>query len=63
MRQEAGTGRLGESVYVIDRESAKGKPKAVADEGVKVFGVCWDRDVGIVSGGEDLRVQIHKGSQ
>lgn len=63
VRQEAGIERTGESVYVIDRESAKGRPKTVAGEGVKVFGVCWDRDVGIVSCGEDKRVQINKGSQ
>lgn len=62
VRQEAGTERVGESVYVIDRKSAKGKPKAIAGESVKVFGVCWDREVGIVSGGEDRRVQINKGS-
>lgn len=62
-RQEAGTERVGESVYVIDRESSKGKPKTVAGEGVKVFGVCWDRNVGIVSCGEDKRLQINKGTQ
>ena len=63
VRQEAGTEQVGDSVYVIERESAKGKPKAVAGNGVKVFGVSWDRDVGIVSCGEDKRVQINKGSQ
>ncbi|KAF2480981.1 microtubule-associated protein ytm1 [Neohortaea acidophila] len=60
---EAGTNRVGESVYVIDRESAKGQPKTNAGEGLKVFGVCWDRDVGIVSGGEDKRVQINRSTQ
>ena len=63
VRQEAGMERVGEGVYVIDRESVKGKPRPVAGEGVKVFGVCWDREVGVVSGGEDRRVQINKGSQ
>ena len=29
---------------------------------MKVFGVCWDRDVGIVSGGEDKFVQINTAS-
>ncbi|KAK3710314.1 ribosome biogenesis protein ytm1 [Vermiconidia calcicola] len=62
VKQEAVAERVGESVYVIDRESAKGKPRAVGGEGVKVFGVCWDREVGVVSGGEDMRVQINKGS-
>ncbi|KAI6838537.1 Ribosome biogenesis protein [Hortaea werneckii] len=60
-RQDA-TDRVGEAVYVIDRESAKGKPRSAVGEGVKVFGVQWDPEVGIVSGGEDKRVQINKGS-
>ena len=60
-RQESGgAGRVGDSVYVISRESAKNQPRPVAGEGVKVFGVCWDRDVGIVSVGEDKKVQINK---
>lgn len=66
-RQEVGggAGRVGDSVYVIGRESAKEKEKeqqarTVAGEGVKVFGVCWDREVGIVSVGEDRRVQVNK---
>ena len=63
VRQEAGTERVGESVYVIDRESAKGKPRPVAGDGVKVFSVCWDTDVGVVSAGEDMRVQINKGTR
>lgn len=62
VRNEAGMERVGDSVYVVDRESAKGKPRSITGEGVKVFGVCWDREVGIVSGGEDMRVQINKGS-
>ncbi|KAK3069026.1 ribosome biogenesis protein ytm1 [Teratosphaeriaceae sp. CCFEE 6253] len=56
-RSEA-TDRVGESVYVIERESAKGK-RVVAGEGVKVFGVCWDKEIGVVSGGEDKQVQIN----
>ena len=60
VRSEA-TDRVGESVYVIERESAKGK-RAVAGEGVKVFGVCWDREIGVVSGGEDKQVQINSSS-
>jgi ribosome biogenesis protein YTM1 len=52
--------KVAESVYVIDRESAKGRPRAGAGGDLKVFGVCWDRDVGIVSCGEDQKVQINK---
>ncbi len=55
--------KTGESVYVIERDSAKGRKRPEAGDGVKVFGVCWDKDVGIVSGGEDKQVQINKGSQ
>lgn len=45
---DKGTG----SLFTIKRESG---------EGGKVFGVEWDREVGIVSGGEDRRVQINTG--
>ncbi|KAL8288704.1 hypothetical protein RB597_000689 [Gaeumannomyces tritici] len=55
-------GSVGEPVYVIERESLAGKKRPVAGDGVKVFGVSWDRTWGIVSGGEDKRVQINKGS-
>lgn len=54
-------GRIGESMYSIERESSKGKSRKVGGEGVKVFGVCWDKNVGIVSVGEDKRVQINRG--
>lgn len=62
VRNEAGMERVGDSVYVIERESAKGKPRSVTGEGVKVFGVVWDGEIGVVSAGEDKRVQINKGS-
>ena len=58
VRSEA-TERVGDSVYVIERDSAKGK-RPVAGEGVKVFSIAWDKDIGIVSAGEDKRVQINK---
>lgn len=54
-------GRVGESLYVVERESLKGEGKRVGGEGVKVFGVVWDKGVGIVSGGEDKRVQVNRG--
>lgn len=53
-------GVVGESVYTIERESMKGKGKRVGGEGTKVFSVVWDKDVGILSGGEDKRVQINR---
>jgi WD40 repeat protein len=55
-------GVVGESIYTIERESAKGKGRAVAGEGVKVFGVCWDKVIGILSASEDKRVQINRGT-
>lgn len=56
---ELGGGQVGESVYNIARESSKGK-KHPAGESSKVFSVCWDRDLGILSAGEDKKVQINK---
>ncbi|ORY16227.1 hypothetical protein BCR34DRAFT_584447 [Clohesyomyces aquaticus] len=61
VRPSAGeTGQVGESVYVIERDGMGGKVKASGD-GVKVFGVEWDRATGIVSAGEDKKVQINRG--
>lgn len=41
--------RSEKSLHVLLRESGKGK----------VFGVAWDSDIGIVSGGEDKKIQIN----
>ena len=54
-------GRVGESLYVVERESMKGEGRRIGGEGVKVFGVAWDKGVGIVSAGEDKRVQVNRG--
>jgi ribosome biogenesis protein YTM1 len=64
--RDEGGGTVGESVYIVERESLsrraeEGKKKPVAGNGVKVLGVAWDREVGIVSAGEDKRVQINRG--
>lgn len=49
-------------MFVIERESNKGEGKrAIAGEGVKVFSVAWNREVGIVSAGEDKQMQINRG--
>lgn len=61
-KRQGKDGVVGESIYTIERESAKGKGRAVAGEGVKVFGVTWDKMLGIVSASEDKRVQINRGS-
>ncbi|RMZ73947.1 microtubule associated [Pyrenophora seminiperda CCB06] len=55
---QVGEGMQGESVYTIYRQ---GRDTAKSHgEGAKVFSVRWDREVGIVSGGEDKRVQINR---
>lgn len=59
--RDEGGGTVGESVYVVERESRKGEKRPVGGEGIKVLGVMWDREVGIVSAGEDKRVQINRG--
>ncbi|KAK9244958.1 WD40-repeat-containing domain protein [Lipomyces tetrasporus] len=47
--------RAQNSLYVISRESK-------AAEKAKVFGVHWSKSAGIVSGGEDKRMQINRGT-
>ncbi|KAJ5232356.1 hypothetical protein N7468_005312 [Penicillium chermesinum] len=58
-------GVVGESIYSITRKSleeeGKAESKRVGGEGVKVFSVCWDETAGIVSAGEDKRIQINRG--
>ena len=56
-------GQVGESVYTIPRSSlGKGneEKRIVGGDGVKVFSVEWNADVGIVSAGEDKMVQINR---
>ena len=52
-----------ESVYTIPRESAEGGRPSATGEGVKVFGVCWDKDAGILSAGEDKRIQLNRAQE
>lgn len=54
-----GGGQVGESIFVLEREGAK-KERTVGGEGVKVFGLAWDEKWGIVSSGEDKRVQVNR---
>ena len=53
---------VGDPVYVIERESRRGRKRPVAGEGCKVFDVVWDAALGIVSAGEDRSEQINKGT-
>ncbi|KAG9235688.1 ribosome biogenesis protein ytm1 [Amylocarpus encephaloides] len=60
--KDEGGGLVGEAVYVVERDGQKGATKRpVGGEGIKVFGVAWDKDVGIVSAGEDKMVQVNTG--
>ncbi|KAE8442628.1 ribosome bioproteinsis protein ytm1 [Mollisiaceae sp. DMI_Dod_QoI] len=59
--KDEGNGLVGEAVYVIERQSQKSGKRPVGGEGIKVFGVAWDKEVGIVSGSEDRMVQINRG--
>jgi len=45
----------------VERETRKGEKRPVGGEGIKVLGVVWDRELGIVSAGEDKRVQVNQG--
>ncbi|QIX00919.1 hypothetical protein AMS68_006436 [Peltaster fructicola] len=53
-------GKTAEAVYVIERESAKGQVKRAAGDGIKVFDVVWNSEIGIASAGEDKMIQINK---
>jgi len=57
--RQVGEGLTGESVYTINREGHADSTKGHGD-GRKVFSVRWDGAVGIVSAGEDKRVQINR---
>jgi centromere/kinetochore protein ZW10 len=57
---QVGEGMTGESVYTINRQGRSAEAVKSHGEGAKVFSVRWDRDVGIVSAGEDKKVQINR---
>lgn len=56
---QIGEGMTGESVYTINRQGMSGPAKSHG-EGVKVFSVRWNKEVGIVSAGEDKKIQINR---
>ncbi|KAG6203477.1 ribosome biogenesis protein ytm1 [Claviceps purpurea] len=55
------TGVVCEPVYTIGREWLNGKKLPTAGDGAKVLSVVWDKSWGIVSAGEDKKVQINRG--
>ncbi|KAF2033817.1 WD40 repeat-like protein [Setomelanomma holmii] len=56
---EVGEGQVGESLHTIMRRGQDGPTKGHGD-GLKVFSVNWNKEVGIVSAGEDKMVQINR---
>ncbi|KAL8695505.1 MAG: hypothetical protein Q9218_000083 [Villophora microphyllina] len=52
-------GSKGQCMHTIGRQSNGGKARE-AGHGIKVFGVVWDSNVGLVSAGEDKVVQINR---
>lgn len=59
-----GGGSVSEAVYVVERESQKGRKRRadIPGQGCKVFAAVWDKSWGIVSAGEDKQVQVNRGS-
>jgi ribosome biogenesis protein YTM1 len=60
--QQEKEGAVGQSLYTLPRASLQGKPSPAVGDGVKVFGVCWHSEVGILSAGEDKVIQINRGN-
>ena len=58
--RQIGEGMTGESVYTINRQGRSAETTKSHGDGMKVFSVRWDHHVGIVSAGEDKRVQINR---
>lgn len=52
-------GQTCQSLFTIPRESFHGKAGPPTGEGAKIFGLCWDSRIGILSAGEDKRVQVN----
>jgi WD40 repeat protein len=58
--QQEKEGMVGQSLYTLPRASLKGENASAVGDGIKVFGICWHKEVGILSGGEDKMVQINR---
>ena len=55
-------GSVGQSMYIIDRESSNKRVRKQG-ESTKVFSVAWHSEIGIISAGEDKKVQINRGKR
>ena len=58
--QQEKAGAVGQSLYTLPRASQNSHPSPATGDGVKVFSVHWDQNVGILSAGEDKAVQINR---
>lgn len=58
---DEGGGSVSSPVYTIGREWLKDKKLPPAGDSAKVFSVVWDKTWGIVSAGEDKKVQVNRG--
>lgn len=52
-------GVTGQSIFTITRESLHGKSAPPTGEGIKIFGLHWHENLGILSAGEDKTVQVN----
>lgn len=57
---DEGAGSVSDPVFTIGRQWLQGKKLPTAGHGAKVLTVVWDKWWGIVSAGEDKRVQINR---
>ena len=55
-------GRVGTCIYTINRENGENSSGRDVRENVQVFGVCLDKDIGLLSAGADKRIQINRGT-
>ena len=63
LQREVDGSTASKSVFTLPRKGQEGKPKPEPGSQTKVLAVAWDRDVGIVSGGSDGNVDIHRPHQ
>ena len=49
-----------QSLYTIPRESFGGKPIPDVGSNAQVYGLCWNAELGLLSAGQDKRIQINR---
>lgn len=55
-----GNAKVGRAAFRIPRKGNAKCDEVEGGQGVKVFDLCWDREAGLVSGGEDKCVQVDR---